>query len=266
MKLFGEFLVDKKLISIDQLLGALLVQLEEQPSLARLTMEHKLLNVSELLEVLKSQSKNKSTFLAAAASFSFWDPQKEERLMHYLSNAKTPLGEILIKNNSLDVGTLTNALDEYFGDKPAEEFGNSLQILPQSCLEKFALAVKSVSGEKLDDSTLLQSLVEMLAGIKSEATKQGMSSLFEFSSKLESGLNEILACKKDLINTDVVKKIKNYLTDAASVFRLLIENQKIGKIDPGFFEEGDSGKLVRSVIDGLALVEFDISHIEKQKD
>lgn len=117
LKLFGEFLIDKKVINKFQLYEALIAQIEQQPCLQRISLELKLLEVEQLLEIIKEQSLSKISFLEVVRSKEFWNQEKEELLFRQLEDTRRPLGEILLQNKTTDIGTLTKSLDEFFDEK-----------------------------------------------------------------------------------------------------------------------------------------------------
>lgn len=115
VKLFGEYLVEKNLIRDEDLLVALIHQVEKLPSMARLISEQRLLTTTQILEIFKMQTINRCSFIEAANRLSLWSEDLHKRVEQSLAANRAPLGEILIDLKCLDVSSLTKALDDYYG-------------------------------------------------------------------------------------------------------------------------------------------------------
>lgn len=300
MKLFGEFLVEKNLIKEEQLLDALLVQIDEQPSIARLIFQNNILSIPQILDVLKSQMENKMSFLGAAETFSFWDSQKEVKVKKLISSHKIPLGEILVKKKLVDLGTLTKYLDEFFGELSRQEKGftgqeikskgearDSVQqeakqteqktvsdggtamsdivdFLTDELANSFEEALASVSVEKLNDHTSLLNLISEIHKVAGAASLYEVKELHHFCESIETGLREVVTRSAEKIDKDVTKKLFKAVTDAQTVFKCLNSLKETNNIPVSFYIEGQSGAALKSAVDGFTLIVFDISHIEKE--
>ena len=93
----------------------------DKPSLAKLAYELKLLSQREVLETLKRQTRDQSSFVDAASALALWSPEKSQALSSELSKRKLPLGEILVKKRYLELAALTRALDDFFEDASKHE-------------------------------------------------------------------------------------------------------------------------------------------------
>jgi len=117
MTLFGEFLVEKNIISREQLLKALVFQFKNIPTVAEIIYNHQLLKVDEMLLVFKKQVELQCSFIEAAKTLNYWNKLLQNSIENKLTGHKTPLGEVLINLQIIDVEQMTKSLDEYLSMK-----------------------------------------------------------------------------------------------------------------------------------------------------
>lgn len=125
MKLFGQFLIEKKAISEDALLSALMEQMSSLPSVAQIVYDKKILPPTQILQVLAHQTTKKIEFKAACEELGFWNSEVNDSIENELKNCRIPIGQILVKQNHLTFQAITRALDDYLAEtneeKPALE-------------------------------------------------------------------------------------------------------------------------------------------------
>lgn len=114
-RLFGEFLTQEKIISEEQLLQGLLLQLEESPTMAKVVSDLKLLSHAEMLVCLKEQAVSACSFVDAAKKHGLWKEGFAEKAYAKLFSLRTPLGEILVREGFMNLSALTRALDDFLG-------------------------------------------------------------------------------------------------------------------------------------------------------
>jgi|GEM_PF-3105971 len=192
MKLFGEFLVDKGLITEDQLLEVVMQQVASAPSLPELLRKLDLLPGRDLLKVFKRQAQRGLEFRTAAQSLGLWSEELEEKVRKSLSLERKPIGEILVSQGVLQQKELPYLLDEYFSLLRSGKHGDSLEedppklsSLQREALQSFNFPVFKAKVEGLlvslegdaSDSRAINELQEMLK------TLQGMHCLLRFQSQ-----------------------------------------------------------------------------------
>lgn len=284
-KLFGEYLVDKGLISEDQLLDALIAQIEEQSSVVKIVRDLDLIKKTDILKVLKQQVKDQTSFLETASKMSLWNADKNLKLFEFMSTERTPLGEILVGKKYLDIGKLTSALDDFFGEKlkvpepsvatdptipksSAALSGPYSEIFEQfgpQFFETLNQAVNSVAEGRISDSQIWKSLSDELHKIQSAAKLYDFPEMAEFAEKSENIIRELLARKPDALYEDVVRKMHSAFADSKKVLEKALNEQKSQILKSNFFSSEANSKMVKSIYDWYSLIEFDISHIEKEK-
>jgi hypothetical protein len=113
MKLFGEFLVEKKYISADSLLRALLFQMNELPSVCEIVSERRLLVTEDLLKVITYQTHHRCEFKKACVELGLWTEGIDEEVSRVLETVRIPIGQILVKQKAIELEKISTALDEY---------------------------------------------------------------------------------------------------------------------------------------------------------
>lgn len=116
MKLFGQYLVDKGVISKSDLVRALIIQLENTPSITSVILENDLLTTDQLYQIFQLQADHKSGFIEAARELGCWGTKIQEQVEKILSSKRKPIGEILVKLGATEISNISKALDEFLGE------------------------------------------------------------------------------------------------------------------------------------------------------
>jgi hypothetical protein len=117
MKLFGEFLVERGLVSEKDLVDAIIEQISLTPSLPVLVHQYGLLTHGELIRALGHQARSKKDFKSACQELGLWTDLHEAKVEELLAALRIPIGQILIKKNLLSFEVLRRSLDEFFADQ-----------------------------------------------------------------------------------------------------------------------------------------------------
>ena len=121
MKLFGEFLVERGIITQFQLLEALIDQMRVLPPVCELVFQSKILTDEANLKILKEQSVRQTGYVEAASSLGFWTPEIATKLEELSAKQRIPLGAILIRKGFSKTENLSKALDEFVEEIIPEE-------------------------------------------------------------------------------------------------------------------------------------------------
>lgn len=113
MKLFGEYLIDKGIISKGDLVKALIIQLESTPSVTEAVYKNGLRNTDEFFEIFQIQFKKKTGFIEAARELGLWDDKVQSSVEKYIASTRIPLGEILVQTGLAEIETISHALDDF---------------------------------------------------------------------------------------------------------------------------------------------------------
>jgi hypothetical protein len=112
-KYFGEFLVEKGVITKDNLVDALVDQISNTPPLCQIVFENKIISPTKLFDVFRYQQDNQSEFVSACKATGVWTQEVEDKINSYLDELRRPLGHILVNKGVIDLKKLTNMLDEF---------------------------------------------------------------------------------------------------------------------------------------------------------
>jgi hypothetical protein len=270
MKLFGEYLVDKNLISEKQLLDALILQIEEQPSVVKIVRDLGLLNQEQILQVLKKQTIDRISFIEAAKTFSLLNEESILKIFNDLASKRTPLGEMLIRTNSLDLTTLTRALDDFFGDdtrdkeKVGNKFSEVFNFITESLFEDIQKLILATANNQISDKMSISMLSDEIHKIIGVARLFELVGLAVFLEKVEWGMRELAARNLNKIDVAILKRVQMILEKNLQILILAKNLYKSQKINSNFLNEKDFAPLVEVVIDQTELLVFDLGFIQKE--
>lgn len=114
---FGDYLVQKNVISYEQLLHALCFQIESMPSMVRIVIENKIIDSKNMLELLKKQAKDDLDILDLLMRDKLITEQKLAELEMQQVSYKVPLGEALVKLNFSSIDVVEKHLKEFYDQK-----------------------------------------------------------------------------------------------------------------------------------------------------
>ena len=112
-KLFGEFLIEQGLASVEQILAAVITQLRTVPSTAEVIFDHALLPNMDQLRILTHQQYAGTDFRTSAAAVGLWSGTLAEKVAALARAKRRPIGEVLVELGCLSLETLAQALDSY---------------------------------------------------------------------------------------------------------------------------------------------------------
>ena len=124
---FGEFLIEKKLINEEQLLDALIFQLEHLPSFLRVLREEKVFSPQDLFRMIQTQLENNTDLITVIKNEKKLDDKKLDEL--YLKQAfkKKMLGSVLVELKFVQQADIERSLHEFLRVKdtlPKKEITN----------------------------------------------------------------------------------------------------------------------------------------------
>lgn len=114
---FGDYLVEKKIITPSQLIEALAYQLEHLPSMIRLIHESGFISPSDLLQLIKTQIKQDIDLFAVLIEQRKMSSEQASDLALKQWSRRIPLGEVLVKLSLVTKDQLELHLDSYFEAK-----------------------------------------------------------------------------------------------------------------------------------------------------
>jgi len=127
-KFFGEFLIEKGIISNDNLVEVLVEQIAATPPLCQLVFDKKILPPSSIFSAFRYQQENQVEFMQACKALGLWTGEVQEKTNRYLEEIRKPLGQLLVKKGYIDLKKLTKMLDEFLSQMSMEP---QLKVEPQ---------------------------------------------------------------------------------------------------------------------------------------
>ncbi len=115
MKLFGEYLVEKKLVTTSQVVETLLFQIRQIPSTAEVIFDRELMSHYALFQIFTHQQQHGLDFRSSAVQLGLWTDSLTKQVNDYLQLVRPPIGEILVKLGFVQLDSLTAALEDYLG-------------------------------------------------------------------------------------------------------------------------------------------------------
>jgi len=119
-KFFGEFLIEKGIISNDNLVEVLVEQIAATPPLCQLVFDKKILPPSSIFSAFRYQQENQVEFMQACKALGLWSGEVQEKTNRYLEEIRKPLGQLLVKKGYIDLKKLTKMLDEFLSQMSME--------------------------------------------------------------------------------------------------------------------------------------------------
>lgn len=114
---FGDFLVSKKVINEDQLLTALVHQVESLPSFLRVLQEEKIFSTIEIFKMIQTQFEEQSDLVNVLKNhYNFEEGQIQKLYQKQLKNRKL-LGSILVELKLTEQSVIETMLFEFLRDK-----------------------------------------------------------------------------------------------------------------------------------------------------
>lgn len=128
IRYFGEYLVSKKAISASDLVKALILQTKQLPHLAELAIESGYVSAEEAIQVFHVQQEKGLSFLWSLKEFKGADHEVVSQLEAAIEEKRTPLGQVLLNINAIDLKTLTMMLDDYLSQAQAPQAVEDIEV------------------------------------------------------------------------------------------------------------------------------------------
>lgn len=113
MKLFGEFLVEKNILSEEQLLELLMQQLRDLPTVGEVVFREKLLSTRDILRTMAHQTRQGIEFRTAARELGLWNDSIEKQVAEFSARKRMYLGQLVVNCGRATLPQMEALLDEY---------------------------------------------------------------------------------------------------------------------------------------------------------
>jgi hypothetical protein len=148
-KYFGEFLVEKGVITEENLVDALIEQLANTPPLCQVIHQKKILSSAKIFEAFRFQQDNQVEFMQACKAIGAWTQEVQEKAFNCLDDIRKPLGHILVSKGLIDLKKLTNMLDEFLSQL---SMAPAAAPIPTPISIPVAVAAPVIESEELMES------------------------------------------------------------------------------------------------------------------
>lgn len=183
VKFFGEFLVNKGVLPAQSLVGALIEQISTQPPVCKIAFENKVFSPEQFLSIFRHQQDRDSDFISSCSELGLWSDEIDRKIKIELTKLRTPLGEILLRRNDIDLKTLTHMLDEFLAQVEARK-------IPSESTEVDLVSNPDASFIEAS-SQVTNEVEEMLKSIESEIAAEEEFQEDEFTHFQEGILMEL---------------------------------------------------------------------------
>lgn len=112
-RIFGNYLVDKRIITIEQLNALLPVPKEIKAEVETVAVINKVMTANLVMDLLKKFDKTKTHFGEVAIEAGYLTDEKLEQMLGYQTNAFMKFTQMLLNNNLLELSQINSLLDEF---------------------------------------------------------------------------------------------------------------------------------------------------------
>jgi hypothetical protein len=131
-KYFGEFLVEKGVITKENLVDALIEQIATTPPLCQVIYQKKILPLASVFDAFRFQQDHQVEFMQACKSMGLWTKEVQDKAYESIDEMRKPLGHILVSKGLIDLKKLTHMLDEFLSQlssTPANQSKHEVKTL-----------------------------------------------------------------------------------------------------------------------------------------
>jgi len=169
-KLFAEYLLEKQLLTEDQLLQILKEQLLALPSISEIIIDKKLLKASDVLKVFALQSQESMDFADACKKLNIWSENIQVQINNEIRSKRISIGKFILEKEILTFENLNLALEDYL-------HSNTQEIKTEPCEIPQIVDIKHLSVSSRVDAK--DPLVANYQELLTEENKTQLQNYFE---------------------------------------------------------------------------------------
>jgi len=288
MRFFGEYLVEKNILSTDQMIAALITQTNGIPTVAEIVHMKKLINAQDLMSIFKIQHENKSSFVEAAREIGVWNDQVQSEIDRHIQTVRVPIAQIIDDLKFAKIETIAKAFDEFLGEVQSnstkKEAPRNEVIVPAAAPAPEPVPAKSNFDSycALFTEEKKQGLVQALEQLKTGGVSVAI--LGTLNSNLNALVNaaEVVTAKESFgiltsmnaiisqlgkipatsLNDELITKIGKVNLDAVELLWKFAQFLKTGKSDSvAVQDDPELKKEYEKVSGGVELTRFDLDFL-----
>ncbi len=239
MKYFGEYLVEKKIVSPDSLVQAVLQQTQSQPLAAQIAFEKKLFSADEMIKIFSFQQEHQLDFFAAGHATGLLTTDKKQSIEQELQQHHLPLAGLLIKSGSVGAKDMVHALDEFLSTAKVPSVPSTANLktgttsghgLPSFTFQKIDPTFSSelqgaLSQSKITEVVNVLHLVKQNANVKElvqEFLQDVLKSILTFRGLAKAAQAQVLDHICSLLESAIVKVLRAETPDSKFITDTLV--------------------------------------------
>jgi len=278
MRFFGEYLVEKNILSTDQMIAALITQTNGIPTVAEIVHMKKLINAQDLMSIFKIQHENKSSFVEAAREIGVWNDQVQSEIDRHIQTVRVPIAQIIDDLKFAKIETIAKAFDEFLGEVQSnstkkEAPRNEVIVPARSNFDSYcalfteekkqglvqALEQLKTGGVSVAILGTLNSNLNALVNAAEVVTAKESFSILTSMNAIISQLGKIPATS---LNDELITKIGKVNLDAVELLWKFAQFLKTGKSDSvAVQDDPELKKEYEKVSGGVELTRFDLDFL-----
>lgn len=195
-KLFGDFLVEKGLLTPETLLQVLVDQMRNVPSIAEAVYDGRFLPLDVQLEILRLQTRHKWSYQEASAHLGYWTDDLVSKISEATEKSRTPLGQLVLSKTNMKFTELTKALDEYLSQDLSSKSADTKPPLPHHKIGSIPAGSTQAAELSLNTGkpTIGENLLSELLEVFSDERRTRIDSLMQT-------LNNVISSKQ--VDSDI---------------------------------------------------------------
>jgi CheY-specific phosphatase CheX len=214
VKFFGQFLIEKGVITRKQLLEAVEFQKNVNIKLGTLAIDKGLMNHSQVQEIIELQKRHNKYFGELSIEKGFLNKKQLEDLLNHQKSDRVYLGEALVEKGFLTLKELEDNLKEY-----SETQEKNMEIIMDSL--KNIENVRHLNIMISVTLNLMRRVVDITAKIggcqKNHISQRNLS--FSVSQRIRGDISGVfvLSFSKDVFNSIATKMLKTHVEDVDDI-------------------------------------------------
>jgi len=207
---FGEFLIEKKIINEEQLLDALIFQLEHLPSFLRVLREEKIFSPEDIFRMVQAQLENNTDLITVIKNENKLDDKKLDGLYQKQALKRKMLGSVLVELKFVQQTVIEKSLHEFLRVKdtlPKKEKMNPVSASAPAPSKAAEVEISQAALDSLrelgmaeDLSVVMPTKVVTTNIFIEEFLRKYSEKMFNKQKKLMEILNQSLMDESDISN------------------------------------------------------------------
>lgn len=146
--LFSQYLIDKNLLTVEQVLAVMLTQISTIPSIAEIMAELDLIPKKDLLQIIQQQQILGKDFLSTAYGLGFMQPEILEKIQQKVASKQRTFIEVAVEKGFLSLEKLSNEAINY-SEYLTTQFSNKIHSFDEKIIKEQKVIVVEEKNSSL---------------------------------------------------------------------------------------------------------------------